>query len=145
MALLERFDEELTYVNIGDKKFELREMKIGRTRKLFELIFNIQSDLSRFFRDAEGNPLKETDQLDPGFNAAVDEGTVRIFNFIFSLSAAEKLDSDWIMNNLSMRQIEEIVKTAANQSRVDWLIPFFAPFIRVGSALRIPEKSPGNR
>lgn len=142
MALLEKFDEELTYINIGERKFELREMKIGRSRKLSELIFNIQSDLSKFFRDAQGNPLKETDKLDPSFNLAIDEGIAKVINFLFALKDRETVDSIWIVENLSIRQIEEIVKAAASQSRVDWLIPFFDPFIRVGSALRMPEKNP---
>jgi len=42
-------DDELTVFTIGEKRFELREMKIGRTRKLYEKIFLMRDEIDRRF------------------------------------------------------------------------------------------------
>ena len=38
---------------------------------------------------------------------------------------------EWYEESISLRLLEEIVKEAASQSRVNWLLPFFEPFCRV--------------
>ncbi len=121
----------LTIFNIGDRKLELREMKIKRTKELSELLFSLRSGLQKYFVDKDGNALPDGATLDPEFHQSVNEAILTVLNFLFGLKGEEILTIDWYEENMSLRILEEIVKEAANQSRVNWLTPFFDPFCRV--------------
>ena len=140
----------LTTFNIGDRKIELREMKIKRTKELSELLFSLRSGLQKYFMDKDGKPLPDEETLDPGFTQSVNEAILSILNFLFRLDGEEVLTMEWYEENISIRILEEIVKEAASQSRVNWLIPFFDPFCRVLrdsiflKATDLPAKDPQN-
>lgn len=121
----------LTYFNIGDRKLELREMKIKRTKELSELLFSLHSGLQKYFVDKDGNTLPPETTLGPEFPKSINEAILTILNFLFGFKDEEMLTLEWYEENMSLRVLEEIVKEASSQSRVNWLIPFFDPFCRV--------------
>ncbi len=121
----------LTIFNIGDRKLELREMKIKRTKELSELLFSLRSGLQKYFVDKDGQALPDGATLDPEFHQSVNEAVLTVLNFLFGLKGEEILTIEWYEENMSLRILEEIVKEAASQSRVNWLTPFFDPFCRV--------------
>ena len=121
----------LTIFNIGDRKLELREMKIKRTKELSELLFSLRSGLQKYFVDKDGQALPDGATLDQEFHQTVNEAVLTVLNFLFGLKGEENLTIEWYEENMSLRILEEIVKEAASQSRVNWLTPFFDPFCRV--------------
>ncbi len=121
----------LTIFNVGDRKLELREMKIKRTKELSELLFSLRSGLQKYFVDKDGQALPDGATLDPEFHQSVNEAVLTVLNFLFGLKDEENLTIEWYEENMSLRILEEIVKEAASQSRVNWLTPFFDPFCRV--------------
>ena len=127
----------LTIFNIGDRKLELREMKIKRTKELSELLFSLRSGLQKYFVDKDGQALPDGATLDPEFHQSVNEAVLTVLNFLFGLKVVtekkeeETLTMEWYEENMSLRILEEIVKEAASQSRVNWLTPFFDPFCQV--------------
>jgi len=121
----------LTIFNVGDRKLELREMKIKRTKELSELLFSLRAGLQKYFVDKDGKTLPPETTLGPEFPQSVTEAILTILNFLFGLRYEEVLTIEWYEENMSLRVLEDIVKEAASQSRVNWLIPFFDPFCRV--------------
>ncbi|MBU2051256.1 MAG: hypothetical protein KKH61_20105 [Gammaproteobacteria bacterium] len=121
----------LTVFNVGERRLELREMKIKRTKELSELLFTLRSGLQKYFTDKDGNSLSDGETLAPEFFQSVNESIVVVLNFLLGLKGEETLTLEWYEDNISLRILEEIVKEAASQSRINWLIPFFDPFCRV--------------
>lgn len=121
----------LTIFNVGDRKLNLREMKIKRTKELSELLFSLRSGLQKYFLDKDGNTLPPETTLGPEFPKSVNEAILTILNFLFGLKPEEILTMEWYEENMSLRILEEIVKEASSQSRVNWLTLFFDPFCRV--------------
>ena len=121
----------LTIFNVENRKLELREMKIKRTKELSELLFSLRSGLQKYFVDKDGKALPSETTLDPEFPKSVNEAILTIINFLFGLKGEEVLAMEWYEENMSLRILEEIIKESASQSRVNWLIPFFDPFCRV--------------
>ncbi len=121
----------LTIFNVGGRRLELREMKIRQTKDLSELLFSLRSDLQKYFVDKDGNPLSEDAGLSPEFAVSVNDAVLKTINFLLDLKDGGALTMEWYEDNISLRILEEIVKEAASQSRINWLIPFFDPFCRV--------------
>ncbi len=143
----------LTIFNIGDRKLELREMKIKRTKELSELLFSLRSGLQKYFVDKDGQALPDGATINPEFPKSVNEAILAILNFLFGLDGErQELSLEWYEENMSLRILDEIVKEAASQSRVNWLPLFFDPFCRVvgdsiflrAANLPAPDSQSGN-
>lgn len=98
----------LTIFNIGDRKLELREMKIKRTKELSELLFSLRSGLQKYFVDKNGQALPDGATLDPEFHQSVNEAVLVVLNFLFGLKDEGILTIEWYEENMSLRILEEI-------------------------------------
>ena len=61
------------------------------------------------------------------YSAEAFDVVARIFNFIFEYKNDDykKVNKKWVEENLSPRNMMDIVKELANQNKIDWLLPFF--------------------
>ncbi len=140
---MEKVNEALTVFNIGDRKLELREMKIKKTKDLSEKLYFFHSSLAKYLQDKDGNPLKSTDTVDPAFIAGTNTAILNILNYVFDLQGESQITQEWFEENISFRVLETIIKEAARQSRVDWLIPFFDVLSLPARLMQPPPKIQG--
>jgi hypothetical protein len=123
--LMRILSETQTLISIGDKKFVLNEMSIGRARnfgiKFIKIIDAVQEKTG-----VDVSKMEMTDLL-KDYGDMIFVHLTDILNWLFSYKNSEyvKISKAWVENNVSIRMTVEIVKEIARQNNLSWLIPFF--------------------
>ncbi len=89
----ERIHDGLIIYEIGGQKFELRELKIKKVKKLAEDVFVIHSELQKFLKDKPAEESAET--LDPMFIKGIRKTIALVMNYLFGLDRENKLSANW--------------------------------------------------
>ena len=120
--LLHLLSDDVTLVAVAGKKFELHEMSIGRARE-FALRIVKAFDALRGGLDAETTVEQALLELGDELFTTITE----LWNYLFEYRCDKykPIDSAWVEENLSIRQLTEIIKEVARLNRMDWLFPFF--------------------
>lgn len=129
----EKIHEGLVIYTIGGQKYELRELKIKKVKRLAEDIFILHSDLQKKLQEKKNE--ENADVLEPEFFEGINLAIVKVINFLFGLEGEGQLTSEWMEENISYRILEDIVKEASAMSRMEWLPPFFGTFCQTASSM----------
>jgi len=122
MPTIEKIDEELTKVKVGDREFDLRELKIKKCRQLSETVVNSHRNLVKKLK--EMGPETDISAIGP-LADEIGEKITSILNIIFNLSGDQVISQQWYEENFTLTELELVIAEASRQSRMDWLPPFF--------------------
>jgi len=111
---------------IAKKHLVLNEMSIGRVKKFgIEIVGAIEK--IKTLTDTEDVSELTIDMLLSEWGEQLFEVIAHLFNFLFSYrnDEYEPVTAEWVEDNLSIREMQEIIVEVADQNGMGWLIPFF--------------------
>ena len=125
-----KLSDELTEFSLGNRKFLLNEMKIGRTKEFVRLVVESFDRLRLSFPTPEdgkdSQELELNDIVENLGDAAFDELT-KMFNFAFEYRNKdyEPVSVEWLTDNLSIREMGVVFIEVLRMNKLEWLLPFF--------------------
>ena len=125
-GVLKKLSESATILWLGGTQYQMNELKIGRMQKLSLLLATELETVSELLKRGGIEEL-DLKALILSYSEEAFEVVARIFNFIFEYKNEDykPVDREWIEDNLSPRNMIDIVKELARQNKIDWLLPFF--------------------
>jgi len=123
---MKKLSNSRTLILIGDKEFILREMAIGRARDFGVKAIRIVDE----FQKTQGNKKLAKMQVEEVLNKYGDlafDRLTEMLNWLFSYKDPEYKPTErkFFEDNLSIREITEIIKEVARQNQLEWLTNFF--------------------
>lgn len=126
-----RFGPSLTRFSIAGRYWHLRELPIGRVKKLALMISNAFDRLREKIAGNGSIEGMELSTLLDGYSDSIFAEVETIWNWLFAWGAEgaqekyEPATAEWLQDNITMSMFGDIIKEIAHQNRMDWLIPFF--------------------
>jgi len=125
-GVMKKLSESVTIICFNGITYQMNELKIGRMQK-FSLL--LVKELETVANLLKSGGIEELDlkTLITNYSEETFAVVARIFNFIFEYKNDDykKVSKKWIEDNLSVRNMVEIISELARQNKIDWLLPFF--------------------